>query len=165
MEMDLSALRGTKTAEEFIKTLDKIINDTLTEDFWNITLPNDLEAASVRSPSLFAYFAALNLLDAQVLFSKMKVSRVIRSLIRAKKTPLELHHLFPRNYLHKIGVTETIETNQIGNYALLEWPDNLDISDLSPRNIYQNIFQDFLKRCSIGMRYPMGGKICNIKNF
>ena len=45
MEMDLSALRGLKTAEDFIKILDKIINDTLTEDFWNITLPNDLRSS------------------------------------------------------------------------------------------------------------------------
>lgn len=63
----------------------------------------------------------------------MKVNELLDSVIRAKKSSLEVHHLFPKNYLHKIGVTETIETNQIGNYALLEWPDNIDISDLSPR--------------------------------
>jgi hypothetical protein len=140
MEMDLSALRGVKTAEQFAKTLEKIIDDTLTEDFWNITLPNDLEAASVRSPSLFAYFAALNLMDAKVLFSKMKISELLDPAIRAKKAPLELHHLFPKNYLRKTGVTETIETNQIGNYALLEWPDNIDISDLSPNDYIQKYF-------------------------
>lgn len=70
MEMDLSAIRGVKSPEDFISTLDKIINDTLTDDFWNITLPNNREAASVRSPSLFAYFATLNILDAKFYFPK-----------------------------------------------------------------------------------------------
>jgi hypothetical protein len=158
MEMDLSALRVAKSAEDFIKTLDKIINDVLTEDFWNITLPNDLEAASVRSPSLFAYFAALNLGDAHVLFSKMKVSELLDPIIRAKKTALEVHHLFPKNYLHKIGFTETIETNQIGNYALLEWPDNLDISDLSPREYLSKYFPRLSKDMQYWHALPEGWK-------
>lgn len=165
MEMDLSALRSIKTAEDFIKTLDKIINDTLTEDFWNITLPNDLEAASVRSPSLFAYFATLNLLDAQVLFSKMKISELLDPLVRAKKAPLEVHHLFPKNYLHKTGITETIKTNQIGNYALLEWPDNIDISDLSPAEYLPKYFPRLSKEMQYWHALPDGWENMKYEDF
>ena len=132
MEMDLSKLRSVKNSTEFIQIFDKIIQDTLTDDFWNITLPSNLTASTARSPSLFAYFAALNLLDAHVLFSKMKVNELLDPAIRAKKSPLEIHHLFPKNYLAKIGITETIDTNQIANFALLEWSDNIEISDNSP---------------------------------
>ena len=132
MEMDLSKLRSVKNSTEFIQILDKIIQDTLTDDFWNITLPSDLTASTARSPSLFAYFAALNLLDAHVLFSKMKVNELLDPAIHAKKSPIEIHHLFPKNYLSKIGITKTLDTNQIANYALLEWSDNIDISDDSP---------------------------------
>lgn len=49
--------------KDFVSTLDKIIKDTLTEDFWNITVPNDLAAASVRSPTLFANFALVEWKD------------------------------------------------------------------------------------------------------
>ena len=42
MESDLGKLRNVKDAKNFIETLDRIITDTLTEDFWNITLPNEL---------------------------------------------------------------------------------------------------------------------------
>lgn len=79
----------------------------------------------------------------------MKVSELLDQMIRAKKAPLEVHHLFPKNYLRKIGVTETIDTNQIGNYALLEWPDNIDISDLSPRDYISKYFP----RLSRDMQY------------
>ena len=132
MEADLARLRSIRNGDDFIRTLDQIIFDTLTEDFWNITLPNSLATSSARSPSLFAYYAALNLLDAQVLFSQMKVSKLIDPALKAKKSAIERHHLFPKNYLKKLDITELRDTNQIANYALVEWTDNIDISDEAP---------------------------------
>jgi hypothetical protein len=132
MEADLARLRSANDADDFIRTLDQIIKDTLTEDFWNITLPNELATSSARSPSLFAYYAALNLLDARVLFSKMKVSELLDPALRAKKSAIERHHLSPKNYLKNQGITEIRDTNQIANYALVEWADNIDISDMPP---------------------------------
>ena len=132
MEADLARLRSIRTGDDFIRTLDQIIFDTLTEDFWNITLSNSLATSSARSPSLFAYYAALNLLDAQVLFSQMKVSKLIDPALKAKKSAIERHHLFPKNYLKKLDITELRDTNQIANYALVEWTDNIDISDEAP---------------------------------
>ena len=132
MEADLARLRSIRNGDDFIRTLDQIIFDTLTEDFWNITLPNSLATSSARSPSLFAYYAALNLLDAQVLFSQMKVSKLIDPALKAKKSAIERHHLFPKNYLKKLDITELRNTNKIANYALVEWTDNIDISDEAP---------------------------------
>ena len=132
MEQDLAELRAVKDAEGFIELLDLTIRDTLTEDFWNITLPNALATSSSRSPSLFAYYAALNLLDAKVLFSKMKVSELIDPAIKGTKAAIERHHLYPRGYLRTLGITSTRDTNQIANYALVEWTDNIDISDDPP---------------------------------
>lgn len=68
MESDLVKLRDIKDAKAFVHTLDGIIRNTLTDDFWNITLPNDLDTSAARSPSLFAYYASLNILGAPVLF-------------------------------------------------------------------------------------------------
>jgi len=132
MEMDLSHLRKIKKANDFVQILERIINDELTDDFWNITLTNNLEASTASSPALFAYYAALNLLDANVLFSKMKVTELLDPAIRANKSSLETHHLFPKNYLAKHGITEKIDINQIANLALVEWSDNIDMSDDSP---------------------------------
>ena len=132
MESDLARLRTIEDAAGFVKLLDGIIGDTFTEDYWGITLPNALATSSARSPSLFAYHAALNLLNACALFSKLRVSDLLDPSLRAKKSHVERHHLFPRNYLKKSGITGTQEINQIANFALVEWSDNIDISDLSP---------------------------------
>ena len=146
MEADLAHLRSISDSTGFIKTLDQIITDTLTEDFWNIALPNNLATTSARSPPLFAYYASLNLLDARVLFSEMRVAELLDPALHARKSAIERHHLFPKNYLKKMGITEIGDTNQIANYALVEWSDNIDISDLSPAEY----FPRYIARLSYG---------------
>lgn len=132
MEQDLNRVKDAKNGEEFISALNGVVSSTFTEDFWNVTLPNELATASPRSPSLFAYFAALNLLEAKVLFSNLKVSDLLNPSLRANRSALERHHLFPKGHLSTLGITEIRETNQIANYALVEWMDNDDISDEAP---------------------------------
>lgn len=132
MEMDLARLRGITTADEFQKVLDDIIVSQLTNDFWEITLPMDLSTSSSTSPSLYAYYAALYVLGANGLFSKLKVSDLLQEGLRSKKSALERHHLFPKAWLQRNGITEQRETNQIANFALVEWSDNISISDTAP---------------------------------
>lgn len=132
MEFDLARLRQVKTADDFIKTLNKICDITLTNDFWAVTLPNDLATSSPRSPSLFAYHAALVLLDARALFSNIKIATLLDPSVQAHKSAVERHHLFPKAYLQKKGIQSTRETNQIANYALVEWGDNIKIGDQPP---------------------------------
>jgi len=132
MEQDLANLRTVQGAEQYIAHLKGVVDSELTSDFWSITLPNDLATAAARSPSWFAYCAALNLLDAQVLFSKMKVSELLDPVTHAKKAALERHHLFPKNYLASIDIKDDRDRNQIANFALVEWDDNIHISDAPP---------------------------------
>jgi len=143
MEQDLARLRDIKDAAGFIALLDRFILDTLTEDCWNITLPNELATSSPRSPSLFAYNAALNLLDARVLFSKMRVAELLDPAVKARKSAIERHHLFPKGYLAKLGIKELRDTNQIDKYALAEWSDNIDIADHSPAAYFPRYAERF----------------------
>jgi len=136
MEQDLALLRGIESGQEFARLVERVIADTFTEDYWNINLPNALATSSARSPSLFAYYASLNLLGARVLFSKMKVSELLDPALRGPKAAIERHHLFPRGYLRTLGLTSTRDTNQIANFALVEWSDNIDISDKSPAEYF-----------------------------
>ncbi len=57
---------------------------------------------------------------------------MIDPALQTKRKALERHHLFPRAYLERLGITDLTQINQMANYALLEWPDNLDISDTPP---------------------------------
>jgi len=132
MEFDLARLRDVDTGDGFVKMLSQICDITLTNDFWAVSLPNDLATSSPRSPSLFAYQAALVLLDARALFSKIKIADLLDPSMQANRAAVERHHLFPKGYLSKLGISGTRETNQIANYAYVEWGDNADITDQAP---------------------------------
>jgi len=132
MDGDMNRVKDLNDAESFVATLDKIIQDTLTSDFWSITLPNSLESSAAISPALFAYHAAQLKLGAPVLFSHKTVSETIDPSLRLKKKYIDRHHLFPRGWLEKQGVDDTKIINQLANFALLEWPDNIRISDTAP---------------------------------
>jgi hypothetical protein len=146
MEQDLARLREVRDAEGFVAILDHIIADTLTKDYWEIALPNELATSSAQSPAQFSYFAALNLLDARVLFSKMKVSQLLDPALHSNKSSIERHHLFPKAYLKTLGITEPRDTNQIANYALVEWSDNISIADSSPAEYFLTMQHVFLLR-------------------
>lgn len=132
MEQDLALLREVETADDFVDTLDQQIQAVLTRDYWKVTLPNELESSSARNTGQLSYYAALCLCDAPALYSRMKVVELFDPSTRAKKSALERHHLFPRHYLQRIGIRETRTVNQVANYALVEWSDNIAISDRPP---------------------------------
>ena len=130
MERDLRVIAG-KTRDEYIEWMEETIDATFTDDFWSITLPNLLVTAAARGPYHFAYYAALNLLDARVLFSKKRVHDLLDPALRPIRAGAEKHHLFPMAHLQKLGF-EQRDRNQIANYALVEWDDNNAISDSAP---------------------------------
>lgn len=133
MEGDLARLRGVDTPKKFKEVLEDIIEGQLTSDFWNISLPLDLSTSSSTSPSLYAYYAAQYVLNSNGLFSKLKVSDLLQEGLRSKKSALERHHLFPKAWLQRNGIDDQTQRNQIANYALVEWSDNIEISDKQPK--------------------------------
>jgi len=136
MERDLNALENVENADGFVEHLNRIIGETLTTDYWNIGLVNQLATSSPIGPALSAFHAGQVLLGARVLLSNLSVSELLDPAIQGKKAAVERHHLFPRGFLAKQGLTRPRETNQIANMALVEWPDNISISDASPRDYW-----------------------------
>jgi hypothetical protein len=132
MEFDLARFRDINDSHIFLNILENACDLALTDDYWNINLPNHLATSSPRSPSLFAYNAALVLLDARALFSKLKISELLDPVSQGVRGAVERHHLFPKAYLNSLGITDLRETNQIANYALVEWGDNMKIMDQAP---------------------------------
>ena len=143
MDGDLNRLKEVKDALGFVATLEGIMANELTNDFWTVTLPSNLESSSARNPELFAYTASQNRLGSPVLFSHKKVSDLLDPSIKTKKKALERHHLFPRAWLEREGIEDLKRINQVGNFALLEWPDNIDISDESPADYVPKILPRF----------------------
>ncbi len=133
MDGDLNRLKLAKDADGFVSTLENVMTTELTNDFWAVTLPANLDSSSARNPELFAYVAAQNRLAAPVLFSHKKIQDLLDPAIKTKKKSLERHHLFPRAYLEREGIDDLKQINQMANLALLEWPDNIAISDVAPK--------------------------------
>lgn len=143
MDSDLGKVKEVKDAAGFEALLDHIISIELTNDFWAITLPANLDSSSARNPELFAFVAAQNRLTAPVLFSHKKVGDLIDPTIKTKKKALERHHLFPRKHLERMGVDDLKQINQMANLTLIEWPENIDISDVDPNTYVPAIRQRF----------------------
>ena len=143
MDSDLNRLKDSRDADEFVSTLDAEIANTLTNDFWEIALPAALDSSSARNPELFAYVAAQVRLSAPVLFSHKKVGELIDPALELKKKALERHHLFPRGWLEKQGITDLKLINQMANLALLEWPENIDIGASPPHEYIPSIRNRF----------------------
>ncbi len=118
-------------SDQFCESLDRVVADTFTTDYWDITLPNRLDTSAAKSPPLSAYWAALNLLDAELLFSDLKVAHLLDPAVTPIRN-IERHHLFPRAFLESIGVRDVKAINAIPNMAFVDWKDNADIAHTAP---------------------------------
>lgn len=143
MEQDLAELREMTSAEQFLARLATVETATLTDDYWTKTLPLDLATSAGRSPALFGFYAAQTLLGARALFSAMNVVDLLDPPAQGQKKALERHHLFPRQYLKGKGVESVRDINQIANYALVEWDDNIAISDAPPSQYWPKYAERF----------------------
>lgn len=143
MEQDLAELRELKTADQFLARLATVESGTLTDDYWTKTLPMDLATSAGRSPALFGFYAAQTLLGAQALFSQSPVVDLLDPPAQGQKKALERHHLFPKQYLKKQGIESVRDINQIANYALVEWDDNIAISDAPPAQYWGKYAERF----------------------
>jgi hypothetical protein len=142
LEADLRRFAEAKSADEFVETIDHVIDTQLTDDYWRVSLPDLLDSSAAWSPYLYGYYASLNLLDAKALFSNMKLNDLFDPGQKQPKSPVERHHLFPKAYLASIGITGSTRTNHLANYAFVEWADNLAISDASPADYFPERFDE-----------------------
>lgn len=152
LESDLQRLSDlpAKDGQAFIDELDRQVRANFTNDYWQISLPNRLDTAASRSPVLFAYLAALNLLDAEVLFSDVRVKDLLDPAVTAPKS-IERHHLFPKAYLASLDINTGIrQVNAIANMAFLDWSENAKISSSPPAQYWPemiaNLTPEKLKR-------------------
>jgi hypothetical protein len=85
--------------EAYIRRLNDVVATTLTDDYWEITLPEALNTSAARGPALFAYAAALCVLDARLPFTKTGHPIQLRALltpgIKARRRPSSVTISFP----------------------------------------------------------------------
>ena len=147
MEQDMANLPSEKNYEQFKAYFDRIAEQSLTSDFFSITLigTDGLETTGTKSPAFLGYIASQNILDTRVLFSKPPISTVTlyNEWTNGTRKSVEVHHIFPKAYLRKkLDLTQK-QYNQVANYAFIEWADNMDISEDAPSDYYPNQIKGF----------------------
>ena len=124
-------------AEQGIPAMLKSIEDAiLSENFWNVAVPQDLTMTTTNNPTYLVYLAA------QVYFndcSLLSTNITVRELINLGG---DVHHVFPKKYLIDNGYSKNLY-NQDGNYAYLDRPVNESIGKKAPK-VY---FQEALDQC------------------
>lgn len=144
---DVQALCEKNDGDGFLSRLDEVVATTLTDDYWSITLPQALNTSAARGPALFAYSGALCVLDARLPFTSaghpIQLRAVLTPGVNAPKDAVERHHLFPKGYLEKLGISNSSRVNQIANMGFVEWPDNIEISARSPQEYWPHYRDGF----------------------
>ena len=144
IESHLNAIKEFTTLEEYKDFILTRVNERLTNDYFDITLTGTegLAVAGKGNNAWNAYVAALNILQAKVLFSKssLLVSKLFEPGVDGNRSSLEKHHLFPKNYLRSMGYKDS-KINQMANYAYIDWKDNMEILDDAPYEYYPIICQ------------------------
>ena len=106
----------------------------LSDAFWNAGLPQQMNTSVASSPYFNVYLAS------QV-YEKDKgfLSRdiTVQDLLAYKG---DVHHLFPKNYLKKHGLTQS-KYNQIANYVMMQSEINISISDKSPADYFSKLLE------------------------
>lgn len=136
IEQDLALFR---TERDFVKTLNKIMESEITDDFWEVTLPQRMVSSSTINTAYKVHQASLIFKDVKVLFSQVRMKDHFNPILKLKKKTLENHHIFPRNYLKNIDIKDKKDYNQIANMIYIEYRDNINISDTSPIEYWPNM--------------------------
>ena len=144
VENHLNSIKTLATLNEYKQFILSRVNERLTNDYFDITfVGSDGLAVSGRGNNAWnAYVAALNILNANILFSKsnLLVSKLFEPGTDGNRKSLEKHHLFPKAYLKSQGYPDS-RINQMANYAFIDWKDNMEILDAAPSTYYPVVCQ------------------------
>lgn len=121
----------------FINFFNEVEASVLSDTFWNVTLPQNLETTSTNSPAFNTFLAAQVNLNCNSLFMH---GTMISDLINISG---DVHHIFPKAYLKKNGVDSKGRYNQVANFTYLDTQVNKAVKDDAP-NIY---FGKVIEQC------------------
>lgn len=149
MDRDLRNINLKGFLVFFEETEKALLSDT----FWNIALVQNLETSSISSP-YFNVFLASQIFsgDKSFLSNTFRVSELI-------SIAGDIHHIFPKNYLKKNGISNKTYYNQVANYTYLDTNINKYISDRAPKDYLNEVLSD------IDSKSDSIGKIRDKKSF
>ncbi|HRV67075.1 MAG TPA: DUF262 domain-containing protein [Candidatus Nanopelagicales bacterium] len=121
-EQDIRRI-GEQGAAAYLKQVE---DAELTDGFWTVALPANLETTSAISPYFQAFLASQVASGARGFLSK---SITVAAMHQQAG---DIHHLVPKDYLQKNGYPDRGDYNQVANYALTETSVNISIGNKPP---------------------------------
>ena len=119
--------------------LDQVERAQLSNAFWEAGLPQQMDTPVASSP-YFNTFLAAQVYGGDKGFLSRDIT--VRDLLAHRG---DIHHLFPKNYLQKAGLTRS-RYNQIANYVMMQSEINISVGNKAPA-IY---FAELSEKCELG---------------
>ena len=136
MDMDIKRIKE----KGFLNYFNEVESANLSDTFWDIALVQNLETSVINSPYFNLYLASQIHDGDDALFTiGSKISYLITIIG-------DVHHIFPKKYLIKNGITEKSKYNQIANYTYLDTQVNKSIGEDSPYSYFSKV----LEQCETG---------------
>ena len=140
IEQELSNFREN---DDLIGVLSEIIESTLTNDYWAVTLPTRLKSSQgSRNTSNQVYNACKVFEGENILFSEIKLKDYLSPFVKSPKKQIEVHHIFPKNYLQTVKHLKQVDYNQIANMIYIDYHKNIKISDKPPHEYWSWILDE-----------------------
>lgn len=130
-EQQLNAIDELSDADSFRAWVDSEISARLTDDFFGVTLPNELDKNRASGPVWNAFLAAQVVLGSRVLFGTGTVAQLLLPASSGVKKAYDKHHVFPANFLRG-GPYENLRDRR-ANFVCVDYQKNIYIKDEDPR--------------------------------
>ena len=140
-EQQLNAIDELSDAGSFRAWVDSEISARLTDDFFGVTLPNELDKNRASGPVWNAFLAAQVVLGSRVLFGTGTVAQLLLPASSGVKKAYDKHHVFPANFL-KGGSYENLRDRR-ANFVCVDYQKNIYIKDEDPK-VYVTLFRQEL---------------------
>ena len=129
-DYDIKRLFSYDDPKEYLKLTEA---GELSDAFWNVNLAQRLNTSVASSPYFNMFLVAqVKSHDRGFLSAQVDVEAMLENRV-------DIHHLFPKNYLTENGVPQSMY-NQIANYVFLQQEINIKISDEAPCVYMKKVF-------------------------
>lgn len=125
MDRDLRAI----AAKGFLAFFKEVEEAELSQTFWDVGLVQNLETSAISSPYFNTFIAAqVHNGDRSLLSNTVKVDDLLSAG--------DVHHIFPKEFLKKSGITDKSLYNQVANYTYLDTGINISIGKRAPSDYF-----------------------------
>ena len=125
---------GNITRQGVSRYLDTIERAELSDAFWEVGLPQQMDTSVASSPYFNVFLASQVRGNDKGFLSR---DLTVRDLLEGQ---WHIHHVFPRSYLQKHGFQRG-RYNQIANYVMMQSEINIAIGALPPEKYFSELWE------------------------